>query len=50
MHRLAPTFDGFLIHSRGGAAMPLGEPGCGVDLPDFRGGAPTPIRDDLDVP
>ncbi len=50
VHRLAPTFDGFLIHSRGGAAMPLGEPGCGVDLPAFRNDPATRIRDDLDVP
>ncbi len=50
VHRLAPTFDGFLIHSRGGAAMPLGEPGCGVDLVVFRNGPATRIREDLDVP
>ncbi len=50
VHRLAPTFDGFLIHSRGGAAMPLGEPGCGVDLVVFRSGPATRIREDLDVP
>jgi hypothetical protein len=47
---LDPTFDGFLIHSRGGAAMPLGESGTGVDLATARGGTPTRIRDDLDVP
>jgi hypothetical protein len=45
-----PVFDGFLIHSRGGAAMPLGEPGTGVDPRDYRGAAPTPIRDDAEVP
>ncbi len=50
VHAQVPVFDGFLIHSRGGAAMPLGEPGTGVDPRDYRGGAPTPIRDDLDVP
>ncbi len=50
VHRLAPTFDGFLIHSRGGAAMPLGEPGCGVDLVVFRSGPAIRIREDLDVP
>ncbi len=50
VHRLAPTFDGYLIHSRGGAAMPLGEPGCAVDLAGFRDGPATRIRDDLDVP
>ncbi len=47
---LAPVFGGFLIHSRGGAAMPLGEPGLAVDPRQYRGSAPTPVRDDLDVP
>ena len=50
VHPLTPTFDGFLIHSRGGAAMPLGEPGRGVDLAAFRNDPATRIRDDLDVP
>ena len=50
VHPLVPVFDGFLIHSRGGAAMPLGEPGVAVDPRHYRGSAPTPIRDDLDVP
>jgi hypothetical protein len=50
VHPVAPTFDGFLIHSRGGAAMPLGQPGRGVDIAVFRNGPPTRIRDDLDVP
>lgn len=50
VHPLAPVLDGFLIHSRGGAAMPLGEPGRGVDLADFRANGPTRIREDLDVP
>ena len=31
VHLQVPVFDGFLIHSRGGAAMPLGEPGRAVD-------------------
>ena len=50
VHPIAPTFDGFLIHSRGGAAMPLGEHGRGVELATFRDGPPTRVRDDLDVP
>ena len=37
VHPLDRVFDGFLVHSRGGAAMPLGEPGPRVDLADFRG-------------
>ena len=50
VHEQAPVFRGFLVHSRGGAAMPLGEPGVSMDPRDYRGSAPTPIRDDLDVP
>lgn len=50
VHPLTRAFDGYLVHSRGGAAMPLGEPGCGIDLATTRSGAPTRIRDDLDVP
>lgn len=44
------TFDGFLIHSRGGSSLPLGEPGCGVDLVARLNGAPTPLRVDLSEP
>ncbi len=47
---LTSLFDGFLIHSRGGAAMPLGEPGRAVDLTEFRNDPPTRIRDDREVP
>ncbi|GAB3264409.1 alpha/beta hydrolase domain-containing protein [Nocardioides dilutus] len=47
---LTGLFDGFLIHSRGGATMPLGEPGCAVDIAQFRTDPPMTIRDDLDVP
>ena len=50
VHPQARVFDGFLIHSRGGAAMPLGEPGVGVDPRQYRGSTPMPIREDLDVP
>jgi hypothetical protein len=51
VHPRARVFDGFLIHSRGGAAMPLGEPGVGVDPRQERSiGSPVRIRDDLDVP
>jgi hypothetical protein len=42
--------DGFVIHSRGGAPMPLGEPGKGIDLVSALTGPATRIRDDLDVP
>ena len=47
---LTGLFDGFLIHSRGGSAMPLGEPGVALDLADFRDNRPVVIRDDLEVP
>jgi len=47
---LTRAFDGFLIHSRGGAAAPLGEPGAGIDIAGTIGGEPTTIRTDLDVP
>ena len=50
VHPQARVFDGFLIHSRGGAAMPLGEPDVGVDPRQYRNSTPMPIRDDLDVP
>ena len=50
VHAHASLFDGFLVHSRPGSAMPLGEPGCGIDLAARIGAAPTPVRDDAGVP
>jgi hypothetical protein len=47
---LTGPFDGFLIHSRGGAAAPLGDPESGIDIVGTIGGEPTTIRTDLDVP
>jgi len=47
---LTNQFDGFLIHSRGGGAAPLGEPGAGVDIVAAVTGAATMIRTDIDVP
>lgn len=47
---LTGLFDGLLIHSRGGATMPLGEPGRAVDIGEFRHGPATRIREDLAVP
>ena len=46
----AGVFDGLLVHSRGGAALPLGVPGRGIDLAERMGGEPVPIRSDLGVP
>src|SRR5690606_2188472 len=47
---LTRQFDGFLIHSRGGAAAPLGEPDEGIDITSTVVGEPTTVRTDLDVP
>ncbi|WP_193613870.1 alpha/beta hydrolase domain-containing protein [Nocardioides lijunqiniae] len=47
---LAGLFDGLLVHSRGGAALPLGRPGVGLPMADVVTGAPTRLRTDLDVP
>lgn len=44
------AFDGFLIHSRGGAALSLGRPGEPVDLNVDRLGPATRLRTDLTVP
>lgn len=50
VHLRERVVDGFLVHSRGGAALPLGEPGVGIDLGHARSGPATRLRDDLDVP
>jgi hypothetical protein len=47
---LTDTFDGFLIHSRGGATAPLGVFDSGIDIAGTLAGEPTTVRDDLDVP
>jgi hypothetical protein len=47
---LTDAFDGFLVHSRGGAAAPLGTPDAGIDVAGSIGGEPTIIREDGDVP
>ncbi len=47
---LTRAFDGFLIHSRAGAAAPLGEPDKGIDLATSLGNQVARIRTDLDVP
>ncbi len=50
VHPVTPYFDGFLIHSRGGVAAPLGEPGKGLVMDEVLRGEPVTIRDDLEVP
>ncbi len=47
---LTREFDGFLVHSRGGAAAPLGAPGKGIDIAGTISGAPTKLRTDLAAP
>ena len=47
---LTKAFDGFLIHSRGGAAAPLGQPGAGIDIAGTIGGTPTKLRTDGSAP
>ena len=47
---LTREFDGFLIHSRGGAAAPLRGTGDTIDIAGAIAGEPTVIRADLDVP
>jgi hypothetical protein len=47
---LTHAFDGFFVHSRAAATLPLGEPGKGVSIADAIGGPPVRIRTDLDVP
>ena len=47
---LAGLFDGLLIHSRGGAALPLGRAGAGLPMAEVITGPPTRLRTDLDTP
>lgn len=56
VNTVAPTvppehgFDGYLIHSRSLAGLPLGDAGSGVDITGSFTGAPTHLRDDLRAP
>jgi hypothetical protein len=47
---LAALFHGLLVHSRGGAALPLGRAGAGLPMAEVITGTPTRLRTDLDVP
>lgn len=47
---LTDAFDGFLIHSRGGATAPLGVFDSGIDIAGTLSGPATLVRDDLSVP
>jgi len=46
VHPIAPVYDGFLVHSRGGGAAPLSQP----PQPPIAVTTASFIRDDLDVP
>lgn len=47
---LTRQFDGFLVHSRGGAAAPLKGAGDNIDIASAITGQPTTIREDTEVP
>ncbi len=47
---LTDEFDGFLIHSRGGAPAPLGDPEAAIEIASAIGGEPTAIRTDGEAP
>jgi hypothetical protein len=47
---LTQAFDGFFVHSRGGAGLALPEPGEGADISGSIGGSPAIFRTDTDVP
>ena len=47
---LEHAYDGFLVHSRSGAAAPLGSPGQPIQITQGIGGTATRIRTDTDVP
>ena len=51
VQRLAGVFDGFLLHSRGAAALPLVGPGAYADIARaMESGARPVLRGDLDAP
>ena len=47
---LTQAFDGFLIHSRGGAAAPLTSPSGYIDIAGSLSGKPTTLRTDQPAP
>jgi len=47
---LTKAFDGFFIHSRGGAALPIDAPSGYSDIASSISGQPTKLRTDLDAP
>lgn len=47
---LTQAFDGFFVHSRGGAGLSIAEPGQGADMASSIGGAKAIFRTDTTVP
>jgi Alpha/beta hydrolase domain len=47
---LTKAFDGFFVHSRGAAGLPLPEAGTAADISGSIGGTKTIFRTDTDVP
>lgn len=47
---LARAFDGFFVHSRGAAGLPLVAPGAYADIAGSISGTPTVFRSDQDAP
>jgi hypothetical protein len=47
---LTSAADAFLVHSRGGAPLPLGDPGQAIALNKVRHADPVQLREDLGVP
>jgi hypothetical protein len=47
---LTNAFDGFFVHSRGAASLPLPAPGEFADIASSIGGVPTTFRTDAEVP
>jgi hypothetical protein len=47
---LTHEFDGFFVHSRGAAGLPLAKPGSYADLAGSLGGIPAIFRTDQDAP
>ncbi|USX45729.1 alpha/beta hydrolase domain-containing protein [Dietzia kunjamensis] len=50
VHPLVGVFDGFLLHSRGGGALPFDDRGCAAGIATAVRSSTMFLRDDLDTP
>ncbi|WP_407335248.1 alpha/beta hydrolase domain-containing protein [Dietzia kunjamensis] len=50
VHPLVGVFDGFLLHSRGGGALPFDDRGCAAGIATAVRSSTMLLRDDLDTP